>query len=88
MDKLRDISSIQEEADAKICLCARYCVLLGGSSVCIDTYDTDVLVLPLYLYGYVNNHFLTRHFPLYIGIPRKLEEHLLNVSNVDYENSV
>ena len=48
MDELRDISSDQEEADANMCLCAKYCVLFSASSVCIDTVDTDVLVLPFY----------------------------------------
>ena len=48
MDELRNISSDQEEADAKMFLCAKYCVLFGASSACIDTVDTDVLVLSFY----------------------------------------
>ena len=46
MDELRDINSDQEEA--KMCLCAKYYVLFGVSSVCIDTVNTDVLVLSFY----------------------------------------
>ena len=45
MDELRDISSDQEEAGTKMFLFAKYCALLGASSVCIHTVDTDVLVL-------------------------------------------
>ena len=30
-DYLCDLSSDQEEADTKMCLCAKYCVLLGAS---------------------------------------------------------
>ena len=48
MDELRDINSDQEEADAKMFLCAKYYVLFGVSSVCIDTVNTDVLVLSFY----------------------------------------
>ena len=43
MEELPDISSDQEEADTKMFLYAKYCVLLGGSSVCIHTIDTDYL---------------------------------------------
>ena len=45
MDELRTISSDQEEADTKMFLCAKYCVLLGASSICLGTVDTDILVL-------------------------------------------
>ena len=41
MDGLHEISSDQEEADAKTYLCAKYCMLLGASSVYVDTVDTD-----------------------------------------------
>ena len=64
MDELLDISSDQEEADTKIFLCAKYCVLLGASSVCIHTIDTDVLVLPFYYSAHVNNHFPTLNIPI------------------------
>ena len=61
---LPDISSDQEEADTKMFLFAKYCVLLGASSDCIDTIDTDVLVLSFYYFTHVNNHFLTLTLPV------------------------
>ena len=45
MDELCDISSDQEDAGTKMFLFAKYFALLGASSVCIHTVDTDVLVL-------------------------------------------
>ena len=74
MDELRDISSDSEKDDTKMYLCAKYCVLLGALSVCIDTVDTDVHVLSFYCYAHVNNHFLTLNFPLYINVLEKSEE--------------
>ena len=58
-----DISSDQEEADTKMFLCAKYCVLLGVSSICIHTVDADVLVLPFYYSAHANNHLLTLNLP-------------------------
>ena len=80
IDELPDISSNQEEADAKIFLFAEYCVWLG-----VDTADTDVLVLSFYYSTHVNNHFLTLTFPVYVNIIGKSEEHWLNVSKVDQD---
>ena len=82
---LPDISSDQEEADTKMFLFAKYFVLLGASSDCIDTIDTNVLVLSFYYFTHVNNHFLTLTLPVYVNILGKLEEHLLNVSKADYD---
>ena len=68
-------------------LCAKYCALLGASSVCIHTVDTVVLVLSFYYSTHVNNHFLTLTLPVYVNIlwkSEKSEEHFLNVSNADY----
>ena len=88
MDELREISSDQEKADVKMCLYVKHCLLLGASSICIDTGDTGVLVLSFYYYVHADTHFLTLNFPSYISILRKSEEHLLNVSNADYENNI
>ena len=44
MDEVRGVSSDQQEADTKLFLCAKVCILLGASSVCIHIIDTDVLV--------------------------------------------
>ena len=80
IDELPDISSNQEEADAKIFLFAEYCVWLG-----VDTADTDVLVLSFYYSTHVNNHLLTLTFPVYVNIIGKSEEHWLNLSKVDQD---
>ena len=45
MDELRAISSDQEEADTKMFLSTKYCMLLRTSALCIHTIDTDVLIL-------------------------------------------
>ena len=58
--------------------------MLRGSSVCIHTVDTDVLVLSFCYSAHVNNHFLTLNLPVYVNILGKSEEHSLNVSNADY----
>ena len=84
MDESRDISSEQEETDTKMILCVKYCALLGASSACIHTVDTDVLVLSFYYSAHVNNPFLTLTLPVYVNILGKSEEYLLNVSNADY----
>ena len=88
MDELRDISSDQGEADTEMFLCAKYCVLLGASSVCIHTVDKDVLVQSFYYSAHVNNHFLTLNLPVYVNILWKSEEHLLNVSNADCDDNL
>ena len=63
MEELRNISSDQEEDDTTIFLCVKYCALLGATSVCIYTVNTDALVLPFYYSAHVNNHFLTFNIP-------------------------
>ena len=57
----------------------------GESSFSILTVDTDVLVLLFYYSAHVNNHFLTLNLPVYVNVLGKSEEHLLNVSNADYD---
>ena len=47
-DKLRNIRLDQEGDGTKMFLCAKCCALLGASSVCIRTVDTDVLLLTFY----------------------------------------
>ena len=83
-DKLRD-SSDQEKAAIKMFHCAKYCVLLGATSVCIHTVDTDVLVLSFYYSAHVNTHFLTLNLPVNVNALEKSEERLLNVSYADYD---
>ena len=85
VDELHDLSSEKEEANTKMFLCAKYCVLLGASSVCIHTVDTDVLVLSFYYSTLVNKHFLTLDLPVFEKILGKSEEQLLYVSNADHD---
>ena len=75
MDELRDVSSDQEEADTKMFLWAKYCVLLDASSASIHTVDTDVLVLSFYYSAHVNNIFLILNLPVYVNKHVKSEEH-------------
>ena len=57
-DEINDISSDQGEADTKMFLCAKYCILLGASSVFIHKVEADVLALSFYYSAHVNCHFL------------------------------
>ena len=66
-------------------LCAKYCALLGSSLVCIHSVDTDVLVLSFYYFEHANSHSLTFNLSVHVNILGKSEEHLLNVSNADYD---
>ena len=59
--------------------------MLDASSACIHTVDTDVLVLSFYYSAHVNNIFLILNLPVYVNKHVKSEEHLLNVSNLDYD---
>ena len=54
MDEVRGASSVQQEADTKLFLCAKGCILLGASSICIHIIDTDVLVPSFYYSARVN----------------------------------
>ena len=74
--------------DTKVCLCTKNYMLLDASSFCIETVDKDVLVLSFYYHAHLNNHFLTFNLPLHINMLGKSEEHFLNVSYADYENSI
>ena len=68
-DEISDISSDQGEADTKMFLCAKYCILLGASSVFIHTVDTDALALSFYNSAHVNCHFLlTLNLPVEVNI--------------------
>ena len=63
------LSSDQGEADTKMFLCAKYCILLGASSVFIHTVDTDALALSFYNSAHVNCHFLlTLNLPVEVNI--------------------
>ena len=54
MDEVRGASLVQQEADTKLFLCAKGCILLGASSICIHIIDTDVLVPSFYYSARVN----------------------------------
>ena len=59
-------------------LCISWCI------ICLCS-DTDVLVLSFYYSAHVNNHFLKLNLSVFVGLLGKSEEHLLNVSNADYD---
>ena len=91
MDELRNISSDQEEADASyVSLCKILYVVWRIIYLYWHSWYrcTCAVILLICACAYINNHFLTLEFLLYINILEKLEEHLLNVLNADYENSV
>ena len=85
MEDSPDISSEQEEADTKMFLCAKYAPTIGASSVCINTIDTDVLILALYYSSQRNEHFSTLDVPVFINLLGKSEDQLLNVTNADID---
>ena len=63
--------------------------MVGASSVCIHTVNTNVLAPSFYYSAHVNNHFLTLNVPVYVNILGKSEEHLLNADqNVDMRRAL
>ena len=48
LERVKELYSIQEEADTKIFLHANHAAALGHSSILIKSSDTDVEVMALY----------------------------------------
>ena len=69
-------------------LCAKYCLFLGASSICIHTVDADVLILSFYYSAQENDQFPTLNLSVYVNVLGRSEEQLLNVTDAGYDTEM
>ena len=84
-DRVQELSSIQEEADTKIFLCAKFAASLGFESVSIITVDSDVAILSKY---YQHRLDLNIFLQMGIGSKEKLFDIQTNELSVDVINAL
>ena len=84
-DRVQELSSIQEEADTKIFLCAKFAASLGFESVSIITVDSDVAILSMY---YQHRLDLNIFLQLGTGSKEKIFDIQTNELSVDVINAL
>ena len=84
-DRVQELSSIQEEADTKIFLCAKFAASLGFESVSIITVDSDVAILSMY---YQHRLDLNIFLQMGTGSKEKIFDIQTNELSVDVINAL